>query len=458
MTRSSGCLIVFGIPFAAAGIYAGVAAVRILQIGGSWRMAAVFGCVAIAFGFAGLGVIAAAFRNSGNERRDDGLKARNPEQPWMWKAEWVDRRLRDQSRAGTGILWGFALLWNAISSPVLIFIPQEIAKGNHIAYIGFLFPLVGLGLIVAAMRLTLRALRFRPSTLILDTVPAPIGGVLRGNVEVPHAFSNVSAILVRLIAMSRERNGKSTVDRIITQEERELEPSVIRQRPDGVVIPIEIAVPADGEPTNGEGGRQIYWRLSVDAEVPGIDYSATFDVPVFRTAFSSDFRPHAATAPAGPPREPRYYVERDGPHGHEFYFRAFRSPSLAFGSLGFSIVWIAAIVFMRFIDIPRIIPILCGLIAIPLVLSMLRLFFESRTIVLAPDRIVICRRMLWPSEKSIVHADVAGVSAVPASANSSARPYYHVDVRTTAGKRIRAATNIRSKREAEWVATRIGRW
>jgi hypothetical protein len=456
--KSGGCLVIVGIPFAAVGIYAGVAAVRIFQIGGPTRMAFVFGCAAFAFGFAGFGIIAAAFRNGRNEKRDEELRARNPEQPWMWNAEWVDRRVRDQSRAGTAVLWGFALLWNAIASPVLVFVPAELAKGNRIAAIGFLFPLAGLLLILSAARLTLRALRFRPSTLTLETMPAPIGGALRGSVAVPHPLSHVTAILVRLVGMSRERSGKSTIDRILTHEERELEPSMLRQTPDGVVIPIEIAVPADAEPTStAAGARQMFWRLSVDAEVPGIDYSATFDVPVFRTAFS-DFRPHGIQQPAGPPRDPKNYVERDGPEGRELYFRPFRSPSLAFSSLGFSIVWIAAIVFMVSIDVPRFIPIICGLIAIPIVMSVLDRFFEVRTIVLAPDSIVIRRRTLGPSRTTIPHADVAGVNAVLVSGANTSRPYYHVDVRTHAGKRIRAATYIRSKREAEWVAGRIARW
>jgi hypothetical protein len=38
---------------------------------------------------------------------------------------------------------------------------------------------------------------------------------------------------------------------------------------------------------------------------------------------------------------------------------------------------------------------------------------------------------------------------------NGAHPYYRVDLETTGGKHIKAAKNIRSKREAEWVASRI---
>jgi hypothetical protein len=111
--------------------------------------------------------------------------------------------------------------------------------------------------------------------------------------------------MIRLIALSRERRGSSTHDSIVCHEERELEPSLIRRTADGVVIPIEIAVPADAPPSeSGDGGTQVFWRLNVDAEVPGVDYSASFDVPVAHTAFT-DFRPHGPVTASAPPSNPR---------------------------------------------------------------------------------------------------------------------------------------------------------
>jgi hypothetical protein len=103
-------------------------------------------------------------------------------------------------------------------------------------------------------------------------------------------------------------------------------PSLIRRTADGAVIPIEIAVPSDAPPS-AEG--ELFWRLTVDADVPGIDYHAAFDVPVARTAFS-DFRPHGVSASIGGPRNPTSFVERDTADGRELYFPRFRAPRRAF--------------------------------------------------------------------------------------------------------------------------------
>ncbi len=459
MSRSeragTGCLIALGLPFAAIGIYSGTAAVRLHAHFGWTRLVIILACVAFAFAFAGFGIMATALWTRKKVFTDDDLRKLNPDQPWMWNAEWVSRRISDQSRAGTFLLWGFALLWNAIASPALVFIPDAIRKGNQLAWVGLLFPLVGLLLLINAARLTLRALRFRDSKLILDTMPAPIGGTLRGSVEVPHELTSVSAVMIRLTALSRRKSGGTTESSIACHEERELDPGLLRHTADGTIIPIEIPVPADAPATDMTGEQQnVFWRLSVEAEVPGIDYSATFDVPVFKTAFS-DFRPHGAPAAMTAPVEPKSYAEHQTPEGRELHFARFRAPSRAFLSLLFTAIWLGAIAFMVAIGVPVLIPIVFGLIAIPLVLSTLELFFESSTILLGPHHVTVRRRLLSKTETVIPYSDIESAKAVTGAASNGARPYYRVDIETTAGKRIKAAKNIHSKREADWVASRI---
>lgn len=369
------------------------------------------------------------------------------------------QRIRDQARAGTLLLWGFAFAWLLVSSPMVLFIPKEVRTGNPLALVGLIFPIVGIGLLIAALRLTLRWMRFRESTLVLDTIPVPIGGTLRGTVEVPHPLTSVSAIAIRLIAMERRRGRKSTQDTIVCHEERELEPSLLRRNADGVVIPIEIAVPHDAPPSDtANSAHQVFWRLNVDAEVPGIDYHAAFDVPVARTAFS-DFRPHGiAPAPISAPQNPRTYVERQLPEGRELYFPRFRAPGAAFFSLLFTVMWFGVIGFMAYLAIvPKFIPIFFGLFGFLFLASTLELFFESRTLILGAHEVTVRRRMLSTTEKKIAIADIESARTVLMSASGGARPYYRVDIWTKQGKRIKAVKNIRSKREAEWVAARIKR-
>jgi hypothetical protein len=291
--------------------------------------------------------------------------------------------------------------------------------------------------------------------LILDTMPAPIGGTLRGRVEVDHPLTSASGVMIRLVALQRQRSGKSTVDTIVAHEESELLPGMLRRTADGTVIPIEIAVPSDAPATDAtDGERSVYWRLTVDADLPGIDYSASFDVPVFKTEFS-DFRPHGVQAHVTAPADPKSFIERQTPEGRELYFPRFRAPAQAFMSLLFTTIWLGAIAFMVVTDVPMAIPIIFGLIAIPLVFSTLDHFFETRSILLGAHAVTVSRRLLSKKEKVIAYADIESAKAVVRAAANSGRPLYRVDIHTKAGKRIKAAKNIRSKREAEWVASRI---
>jgi hypothetical protein len=64
---------------------------------------------------------------------------------------------------------------------------------------------------------------------------SPIGGVLRGSVEVPHALDDASSVMVRLMAVELRRSGKSTTQTVVSHEERELDPATLRRTGDGVV-------------------------------------------------------------------------------------------------------------------------------------------------------------------------------------------------------------------------------
>lgn len=266
----TGCLIAFGLPFAIIAIYAGTTAMRLHSLDASPRMVLIYGCVAAAFGISGLGLLSTAWRGRRHETSSD------------------PRRISDQAHATAAPLWGFALAWNAISAPLaLVFLPDAMRGDNDFAWLALLFPLVGVALLIAAIRLTIRGLRFRASTLVLDTLPVPVGGRLRGHVEVPHPLASASKVTIRLVALSRRRSGNKTYDTIVCDEQRELNLAQIRRNDDGSVIPVEISVPADAPPSDTTNAElKIYWRLTVAAEMTGVDYSATFDVPVERDAFS----------------------------------------------------------------------------------------------------------------------------------------------------------------------------
>ena len=70
-------------------------------------------------------------------------------------------RVRSNTRSNLLGAWLFTGLWNLISAPILVFIPRELER-KPIAAIGFMFPIIGIGLLTWAVMLTLRWRRFGP--------------------------------------------------------------------------------------------------------------------------------------------------------------------------------------------------------------------------------------------------------------------------------------------------------
>ena len=69
--------------------------------------------------------------------------------------------------------------------------------------------------------------------------------------------------------------------------------------------------------------------------------------------------------------------------------------------------------------------------------------------------VTVSRWLLSKTETVLSYAEIESAKAVAHGIGNGARPYYRVDIQTTAGKRIKTAKNIHSLREAEWVASRI---
>lgn len=449
----AGCLILFGLPFAVIGTGVLIAFGRGLMRGG--EMPVVLGIVGLVFSLAGYGLIFGSLAGRRRARREDELRARHPGQPWMWNEEWANRRVSDSNRGNTLFLWVLTIFWNAVSWPVLLVLPRELENGNWVVLVAAIFPVAGAILFGGAIRATLRALRFRRSALVLDRVPVPLGGTLRGRVEVPYEpLADASSIVVRLTAVKRVRSGKSTQESIVFQEEMEVPRGAVSRMPDRVAIAVAVDVPHDGEETDTDGNAQSHWRLTVDAEVPGIDYSASFDVPVFRTELAPQLRPERVHAPPPEPREPADFVTNQTVNGRELYFGRFRARGTAVGMLLITLAWLVVVAVLFAVEAPLLFLVVFSLFGLLMIWGTLDLFLGSSTIVLGSDKVVVRQRLFGTKEKVIRRGEIASAVA-KIGAQSGGRPYYEVEVRTAAGKKIGAAKYIRSKREAEWVAAQI---
>lgn len=290
-----GCLAIFIVPFIAAGGATVVAGIRAMLRHESHGVVALI--AGAAFLAVAVSIFAIAFRATANAAQATRLQSATPDQPWLWRDDWRERRIPDRKATQNIGLWIFAIFWNAITAPVLLVARDAVLrKGNAIAMVMFVFPAVGVGLLVAAIYTALRRLRFGRSVCTIDRVPIEAGRTFHGEVEmrgdaVPEDGYHLRLSCVRRIVTGSGRNRSVTETPIWSHEHVVSAATVMRSPAGGVRVPFSMTIPPDAQSTDIRRERDsVHWRLDVAAELPGVDYAATFELPVFVTATSADAR------------------------------------------------------------------------------------------------------------------------------------------------------------------------
>jgi hypothetical protein len=216
------------------------------------------------------------------------LRKAHPKQPWMWREDWRTGVIRDRSRHALVAAWARALAITAILVAIvgnawdliqelLDTYPWQTQFGLAGAS---LFPLVFLG---NAVYVTLRQQRYGGATLHLRKTPVEPGERFAGRLETTLADIPQEGMAFKLSCLGFVRKGKSASQETIWSANAVTDSMRIIPGPSGATIPVEIAIPPNAKTSASSGsGANYQWRLSATASVPGIDFSAEFDVPVFR--------------------------------------------------------------------------------------------------------------------------------------------------------------------------------
>jgi hypothetical protein len=431
---------------------------------GDWGGAAFLALFGLVFGLVGVGGIVGAMKVRRAAVTADARRSARPETPWLWRADWAQGRIEDSNRSTMVAAWLLAGFWNLISLPSAFFAVRQALRDESYALLwALVFPAVGLGLLTWAVHATLRFRRFGVSRLELGAVPAPIGRSLRGTVVATGALDARERLRVTLTCVRRVTTGsgknRSTSERVLWQEEQQVQGRQSRSAQGMITsIPVEFGVPADAEPTDASNSRnQVVWRLAVRADVPGVDYGSTFEVPVFRTAESEEVRP---ATPISAPSPPEPYVQPPSSRvqvtrnrrGTEIVFPAARNPGAAGGLSAFLAIWLAAIWATVHFDAPLVFQLLFGFFGLFLLWATLHLWLGVTRVTVGDGTVVVSSGLLSPvRERRLPAPDVAEVVArIGMQAGNT--PYYDVILIRKDGKQIPAGRGIRDKREAEWLA------
>lgn len=454
-----GCLVLFALPFAGVGVFAAILAAR-KAAEGQWREAGILALFALTFGGVGFGLIVGSFMGARKLTQHQKREAEFPNEPWRWREDWASGRVVSNNRLAMLIAWPFALLWNAISSMIWFMLPRELEKGNKVALIGLIFPLVGLGLLIWAVRATRRWRKFGVVTFDLTTVPVKLGGELSGLITTPAPLVGAREVLLQLSCVRHERHGEDSHDKLLWEDSKQLDADALITASG---IPVYFRLPQDGVPASPkQDSSYVKWQLCVKAATGGVDFAAMFELPVFGVTAGVSTAVPDPTAPwqkdAGqfsPDPASRIRIQTMLTGETEFLFPPLRNlgPAifLALFTLGFSVAtW-----FLIVKSAPLIFPITFGFFSGLLWLLTFGVWFGASRIVCGASGLEANQRWLFLKSRTKFNREEIKDIKLHIGMRSGTKAYYDLRLVTRIGRERTLASSIANKREAEWLAQQM---
>lgn len=401
------------------------------------------------------------------EAREIIRQEAHPNEPWKWKDEWQAGFIKNNNRAKMGFTIVFALFWNAISMPLLFIIPEEVLeKKNYIASIALLFPLVGVGLIVWAVRTYRQAKRFRHTGFELETYPAALGYYLRGTLHIATQFPQDTQFNVTLKHLHKYQSGsgdnRSTREDVKWQDDQHIPARAGRWR-ETYELPIFFALPMGEQATDwSQRNSEYLWRLEFNAELEGADYQQEFVVPVFDPQTYPEIIPADLGEMATPMGVYTYQGDwtKTGVNFHEeedgayYYFPPARHKGSAVSLTVMALVFggIGSLGF--FTPLPLFFTALFGIAGIFLAYGALN-FWLFKSAVDISDTEVILRRGLFRGGFDVFNASEFSSLDLIEAMQIGNNKVYHIIGHLTSGKKIKLAKYFIRKRDAENLIRRL---
>ncbi len=178
----------------------------------------------------------------------------------------------------------------------------------------------------------------------LAQVPAPLGGSLDGLIQTEMPLKLEQGLHLKLSCIGRTVSGsgknRQVHEQILWQDEKvfRADAACPQSVPNGSGIPVHFQLPANQPESSLRGEATIIWRLEARTKMSGPDFSAMFEVPVFRVAEMPMSAPENDSDPTVTLQMSAEEIRRDehskiqvtiGPGGREFYFPAARNVGMA---------------------------------------------------------------------------------------------------------------------------------
>jgi hypothetical protein len=487
-----GFLIVFGLFFAAFGLFA--ASTFFSNSSGPTRsngwVGLLFGAI---FTLVGGGIIYGAIYGNRKLQEQAAVEQANPDSPWLWRKDWAASQAESKNRNSAIGLWLVAIFADAIVFTIAAStLPKLWRASDPKAFVPLLFCVAGLILTGAAIRASIRRKRFGQTYFQFASLPFSPGRPLKGTIHLRFNTNARHGVDLRLSCVRQVTTGsgkdRSTSQTVLWQADKNVPQESLMPGPMGdATIPVDFSIPSDAyESNHDQPSDQLLWLLHAQADVPGVNYSDDFEVPVFRRTPSPGlaaesaavFRNHTQGVQTGSvndaqgetvppafqfdatdvaaPENLKVIVSPGTNGGTEFYFPPFRNPARTLVLILFTAIWTGLVYFLGHSKAPWFFAAAFGFLDFFLTYALIQSMMGSFRIEVGNGKIVFRRALLGiGAAREIPFTDIAQILAATTSAGQGTQPSYSVRLQTKDGKKVTLADAIYNRQEARWVVAQL---
>jgi hypothetical protein len=409
----------------------------------------------LVFGGIGLAFMVASFKDKPAKVKVSPSLADDPNaKPWLNNKDWASPVIRSSAKKALWLMWGFALIWNAIMLPLASKIPGELQKGEWGILMVLVFNVVGLVVVIMAIRKTLEWKRFGATLLTMDPHPGAIGGQVGGYIDVklPYRPGRKFRVVLSNIYSYVSGTGKnrSRHEKVVWQDIADVEATHAVQ---GSRVAFCFDVPDNLNDSEEFASKYYKWTVSVSADLPGVDLDRSFEIPVFATGQRSSRSVqqnkvhHTTTDEPAPSADSPVQIHRDPTSGTlGLYYPPGRSKSMAMvlaltGSIFFAVGIFLGFQYWSGRESSFMLVVMGGLFFIAGLLMDYGAFYTLTNALLVrvdSNGIKTLRKIAGVSlfQRHVDRADIRGIR-IDRGAQSNNTVYYRIFVDTRQGRRVK---------------------
>lgn len=212
-----------------------------------------------------------------------GLQKQFPKTPWEYDYPWVRTHSESGSMKKAWKWFGFFLLLG------IVFVPLNYAatkNGKSPVFVLLIINAIWLFFLGLAIYHVIHAMKYGTTAFHFDTFPYFVGGKVTGKLIFPKPIGDYKTFKVTLQCVQEETvrvktsKGYKSVVRCFQLYKEELKLNENGQVLDNEV-PINLDLPKGDYENSMVNTYYRYWELTVHADTPGVDFNATYLLPVY---------------------------------------------------------------------------------------------------------------------------------------------------------------------------------